>query len=64
MEILAESFGRRIWLYVSPSKIIMDLQDLTPTSEYEKCATVHVVDEVCKALEVEFKKSWNQNFIV
>lgn len=55
MEIFSDKFGRCIWLKVSSAEIRMDLQDLNPDSEYERCATVHDVEEVCMALEVDFK---------
>lgn len=56
MEIFSDQFGRCIWLVVSSLEIRMDLQDLTPTSEYERCATVHNTEEVCKALDVDIAK--------
>lgn len=52
MEIFSDNFGRCIWLEVSPTEVRMDLQDLTPTSEYERCATVFNVEEICNVLEL------------
>ena len=54
MQIYSDSFGRVIYLTVEQQAIRLDLQDLSPDYEYERCATVHDVAAVCKALNCDF----------
>ena len=56
MQIYADNFGRVVYLTVTPQAIRLDLQDLSPDFEYERCATVQEVDAVCKALEIDYKE--------
>ncbi|WP_226065028.1 hypothetical protein [Kaistella polysaccharea] len=56
MEIYSDKFGRVIWLTVNPTEIRVDLQDLNPDYEYERCATVSDVAAVSKALNCDFDK--------
>lgn len=56
MQIYADNFGRVVYLTVTPQAIRLDLQDLSPNFEYERCATVLEVDAVCKALEIDYKE--------
>ncbi|MEC5156111.1 hypothetical protein [Chryseobacterium sp. MP_3.2] len=55
MEIYSDNRGRVIWLTVSSDEIRVDLQDLSPNFEYERCAVVKDVDAVCKALKSDFE---------
>lgn len=54
MQIYSDSFGRVIYLTIEPQSIRLDLQDLSPDYEYERCATVSDVAAVCKALNCDF----------
>ena len=54
MEIYSDQFGRVIWLTIEPQAIRLDLQDLSPDYEYERCATVLDVEAVCKALNCQY----------
>lgn len=56
MQIYEDDRGRVIWLTVSFSEIRLDLQDLNPDSEYERCAVVSDVEAVCKALKCNFEE--------
>ena len=54
MEVFRDDFGRRIWFYVNPTQIDIELQDLNEDSEYERSAKVTSVSAVCKALNCQF----------
>ncbi len=54
MQIYSDNFGRVIWLTISPAEVRMDLQDLGPDFEYERCATVSEVGKLCEALKIEY----------
>ena len=54
MEIYADKFGRVIYLTLTQEAIRLDLQDLSPDYEYERCATVTDVSAVCKAFDCTF----------
>ena len=56
MTIYEDNFGRVIFLTIDPEAIRLDLQDLGPDFEYERCATVSDVEAVCKALEIKFEE--------
>ena len=56
MQIYEDDRGRVIWLTVSSAEIRVDLQDLNPDSEYERCAVVNDVEAVCKALKCNLDK--------
>ena len=56
MQIYEDNRGRVMWLTVSFSEIRLDLQDLTPDSEYERCAVVSDVEAVCKAMKCDFEE--------
>lgn len=56
MQIYADNFGRVIYLTIEPQSIRLDLQDLSPDYEYERCATVSNVGAVCKALNCNFSE--------
>ncbi|MBF8456175.1 hypothetical protein IV494_03180 [Kaistella sp. G5-32] len=55
MQIYSDNHGRVIWLTVSSTEIRVDLQDLSPAFEYERCAVVKDVVAVCKALNSNFE---------
>lgn len=54
LKVYEDNFGRCIWLTVNPSEIKLDLQDLNPNYEYERCATVLKVGAVCEALKIHY----------
>lgn len=54
MQIYSDTFGRVIYLTISPQSIRLDLQDLSPDYEYERCANVTDVAAVCKALNCNY----------
>lgn len=54
MKIYEDKFGRVIWLSISPSEIRVDLQDLNPEFEYERCASVKNVNDLCTVLRIHF----------
>ena len=56
MQIYSDDFGRVIYLTVNPKEIRVDLQDLAPDFEYERCATVSDVAAVCKAFEINYNQ--------
>ena len=56
MQIYEDDHGRVMWLTVSFSEIRLDLQDLTPDIEYERCAVVSDVEAVCKAMKCDFEE--------
>lgn len=55
MQIYSDSFGRVIYLTIEPQSIRLDLQDLSPDYEYERCATVSDVEAVCIALKSDYE---------
>ena len=55
MQIYSDNRGRVIWLTVNSAEIRVDLQDLNPNDEYERCAVVKDVEAVCKALNCDFE---------
>ena len=55
MQIYSDTFGRVIYLTVEPQAIRLDLQDLSPDYEYERCATVTDVEAVCKGLKTNYE---------
>ncbi len=55
MQIYSDQFSRVIYLTIEPKSIRLDLQDLNPGYEYERCATVADVAAVCKALNCDYK---------
>lgn len=55
MQIYSDSHGRVIYLTVNSSEIRVDLQDLNPGYEYERCATVSDVAAVCTALKTNIE---------
>lgn len=57
MQIYSDTFGRVIYLTVEPQAIRLDLQDLGPDYEYERCATVTDVEAVCKALKTNYENA-------
>ena len=57
MQIYSDTFGRVIYLTVEPQTIRLDLQDLGPDYEYERCATVTDVAAVCKALKTNYENA-------
>lgn len=54
LDIYEDDFGRCIWLMISHSEVRMDLQDLGPNFEYERCATVKNVAALCQALNTTY----------
>ena len=54
MEVFRDDFGRRIWFYVNPTQIDIELQDLNEDFEYERSAKVTSVSAVCRALNCQF----------
>ncbi len=56
MQIYSDHFGRVIYITIEPQSIRLDLQDLSPGHEYERCATVLDVTAVCKALNIQFEE--------
>lgn len=56
MKIYEDKFGRCIWLSIKQEEIRMDLQDLAPNFEYERCATVTDVSGLCKAMDMNFNE--------
>ena len=54
MEVFRDDFGRRIWFYVNPTQIDIELQDLNEDFEYERSAKVTSVSAVCRALHCQF----------
>lgn len=55
MQIYSDNHGRVIYLTVNFSEIRLDLQDLNPGYEYERCATVSDVAAVCTALKTNLE---------
>ena len=56
MQIYSDQFGRVIYLTIQPKSIRLDLQDLNPGYEYERCATVSDVAAVCYALNGDYNE--------
>ena len=54
MQIYSDNFGRVIWLTISQGEVRLDLQDLGPDLECERCASVSEVGKLCEALKVEY----------
>lgn len=56
MKIYEDKFGRCIWLSIKQEEIRMDLQDLGPNYEYERCATVTDIFGLCKAMNMNLNE--------
>ena len=56
MQIYKDKFGRVIYLTIKQPAIRLDVQDLSPDFQYERCATVYDIDTVCKDLKINLKE--------